>query len=545
MRTRNLLCLVLACSLALGVMGCGGGDGDSTGTGSVRIGASVYGLPFLPTAGGASQSVTVGLKNASSIPATVYLTAFTPGGATYPAGADLPFTVPGRGELRVPLSLITGGVPVGGWVYIDTRDVTTLDAITGEPTPTATSGYVETYLHRGLVGTGGEQDDISGFTGRATGVQVAVMPATDSVQIVNYSFNQVAGGPVMPLPISYTVSSFDAFGALLVSTPVVVPANGSAALPFTTGAAVWSVRVEPTAGALPPPPPLPAVQTIRYGVIARENGLQNHQEARYQDEPPVHWTGQMDLGFEVDFGPDSAGNVHDFALLMSNPTTTDASIVLRAVYSADGQPLLTQPRGYVLGAGRTVYMRTTTRDSLGLDTAGGEVSFFDDLFGDVFLATGFEEVTLHVQVPSSIDLSARHFDPAFASFWQVLKQFPLSNNVNVADLPIQVTQGTGLRNLVSITNPTTGPLRVPVRGFTPGGTEYILDDLEVPAYTRMDWTPDGMNFREDPSDTTGPIVPYMQFLFTPSGGAFFRGRTVARDANGLIFFITPMMIRDN
>jgi hypothetical protein len=190
-------------------------------------------------------------------------------------------------------------------------------------------------------------------------------------------------------------------------------------------------------------------------------------------------------------------------------------------------------------------MRTTTRDSLGLDNAGGEVSLFDDIFGDVFTYEDFEEVTLHIQVPKSVNLSARHFDPAFGSFWQRMKQFPLSNNVLVADLPIQVTQGTGLRNLVSFTNPTKGTLRIPIRGFTPGGTEYILEALEVPALSRLDWTPDGMNFREDPSDPTGPIVRYMQFLFSPSGGAFFRGRTVAQDANGLIFFITPTMIRDN
>lgn len=543
MRTRTLcLALLMLAGVLLPAVGCGSGTTDPVG--GARPAPVTFVLPFLPAGAGATHFL--GLKNLYNAPAPVWVSAYTPAGVAYnvdglpaPGIQPLILTVPANGELRVPLSTVTGAASLGGWLQVETRNAHVLSPVTGEPSPTLSSGFVIPYLSRATTGLGIDADSLSGVTWRSAGVNVAVTPNTDTIQLVNASYNQGAGATV-PVAVTFSVSTFDTAGTLLSTVLVPVPGNGSAS--FAPTVAVGSVRIAPGA-TVPGAPVPPLLQVINYAAMARENGLQQHVEHRYHETSLAHLSAQIEMGFEVEFGTDADGNLHDFEMLMSNPTATDVTLQLVAVYLEGDLPLLTTPRAFVLDAGRTVLMRTQTVDSLGLTL--GEVSLFDDLFGDVFTSTGFRRATLYFQVPATIDVSVRQLDPAFFSFYRVVRAFPRSNNVCVFDLPIQETLLTGLRNTISITNPTNSAVTVPVEGFTPGGTRYLLDAITVGPRSRLDWTPDGMIFREDPSDLLGPPVAFMRFQFFPNVGLFFRGRVVRTDLPGVILFERPHILRDN
>ena len=525
----TLVLLILAVAATLGLGGCGSGGDDYAG--GARSAASTFVLPFLSE--GAGESLTLGFKNVAGDDAPVYVNAYDNAGGNYGAANQM-FTVPARGELRLALSTITGGATSGGSITVETRDVTMLDPVTGEPTPVATSGYVFPYLHRQQLGGSTEVDATPALVGHDDGVTIALTPASNRVQLLNQSFDQFAGGAV-PQAVIFAINEFDAAGSQVGATlNQLVAANG--AFDWFPTVTTGQVRVEPV-GVFGPQ------RRNRFALATRENNLQTHVESRATEETIDHWPSLVNMGFEVAFGNDAAGNTHDFALVLSNPSARDESLTLQAVYRKGGVPVLTLPRGYSLGAGRTVYMRTTTRDSLGLRQ--GEDSWFEDLFGDVFLSTGFGEVTLYLQAPRSLDLSARHYDPAFGAFYQVLRSVPRTNRACIYDLPIQVTTASGTRNYISITNTTNGNLEVPVRAFTPMlGTEYILDPIVVPPFSRYDWSPDGMIFREEPTDTVGPAVPFLRFDLTPTTGALFRGRTEGRNAQGFFNYIAPTLVRD-
>ena len=532
MRLRTLFALILALTVAA----CGGGSDSSTASGA-RIGPFDFALPFVSTGG--TESYIVGLKNTSRSTATVYVTAFLPTGTPYAAGTT-PIIVPANGEVRTPLALLTGAIAAGGWVHVETRDVTTLDA-DGVPTPVASSGFIIPYVHRQNAGgfLGAEESAMRGITGYTTAVDIPITTQADAVQLINYSYTPMGGGAV-PTAVSYDITTLDAFGVPIGTTlTALVPANGSIAVPLAVPFdTVGSINVVPT-------PPAPAGVEVRFVASALEIGRHDAVPARYHETPATTaaWPGQIDVAFDVEFGPDIGGNVHDFGVVMHNPTAVAKTVVLRQIFRLGGAPYLGAPRTYVVRPFGTIFMRTTTTDSRGLDTDAGEVSLFADIFGDAFLATEFHQVSLWMQCPGDMNISARHFDRSFGAFYRVLETILLSNSVCVADIPIQQTLLTAIENEVRITNPNRNDLSVPIRGFTPGGTEYILDPIVVPAESEISWTPDGVIYREDPSNPVGTPVPFMQFLFTPPGGAFFRGRTTFRDPNSLILYITPQITR--
>ncbi len=512
MRTRSVvIVLALLALVLLPTVGCGSGEGVAAVAGGARIGPFFFGLPFVPAIGG--QTVTVGLKNALSVTAPVTVTHYTAAGVP----TVRPFMVPPNAELRIPLASIVGGTP-GGWVHVDTRGAG------GVPLPT--SGFVFPYIERETIGGAVEKDTFEGVTSRAAGVAVAFKPETTDIQIMNFS---AVASP-------FTVSTFNPDGTS-VGAPVVtavVPAFGSilvAPLPNPAMGNVGSVRI---AAAAP---------GVTYAACARESTFQTHAELRFRETSIDVLPALVDYGFDLEFGQDAFLNTHDFELLMSNTTGTNQTVVMQAVLRKGQLPLLTVPRVFVLNAGRTVLMRTETVRSIGLNV--GEQSFFDDIFGDVFAATAFDEVTLLFQIPRTIDVSMRHFERATTNFYRVVRALPRTANACVFNLPIQEFLTTGIRNVVSICNDSPNPVNIQVQGYTPGGTLYLLAPITVPAFERFDWTPDGLTFREIPTDTVGPFVQYMRFEFFPPGGIFFRGRTTSSDALGLVRYISPTANRSN
>lgn len=531
---RFLLPLLVLCAVGFGPLGCGsGGDDDSRGA---RRGAFVFAIPFVPTT--TSEIVTLGFKNVTTIDATIHVTPYMPSGAMY-AGGTTVLVVPGQGELRAGLAGLLGEAAAGGWVHVDTRDVTTMDAVTGEPVPVATSGFIFPYVERALQGGSAERDSLAGLAPRADEVRVCVSSATYAVQLVNHSIMEMAPASV-PLPVTFDVDVVGSDGSTVSSSVVgPVPGNGTVALPFTPPfGTVGFVRVRPTT-------PAGAGEQYRFSVSSREATLQNHAEGRFAEPDDALFPTLVDVGFDVEFGTDPDGNVHDFGVFLCNGSGASQTVTLQAIYRlAGGQPMLTTPRLFVLRTGRSVFMGTTDTVSFGLEI--GETSWFSDLFGDAFVAQDFEAVTLYIQAPGGVDVSARHFDPSSTAFYRILTEIPRTNRACFSNVPVATSTLSSTRTWISITNTTASQLTVPVRAFTPAmGTEYILPDLIVPPRSRLDWSPDGIQLREEPTATVGPFVNRLRLEFVPTVGALFSGRVESRDAGGQLLYIRPTIVRSN
>ncbi|MDA1193829.1 MAG: hypothetical protein O2894_01455 [Planctomycetota bacterium] len=425
----------------------------------------------------------------------------------------------------------------GGRIHIDTRDITTLDPITGEPAVLATSGYVHPYLERSVLGGSVEADMVGGLAPRSGEVRVGITPGSNAVQLINHSVLE-AGGGSLPLAVTFDVDVVGSDGST-VSSSVVGPiaGNATAFLPFTPPfGQVGFVRVRPMTAA-------GAGELYRFGLTAQENGFQNHVEGRYRDLDDSNLPGLVDLGFDVEFGTGAGGEVNDFGLLLSNSSASSQSVTMTAIYRRGGVPMLVAPRVFSLRSGRTVFLGTSDARSFGLE--GAEQSWFRDLFGDVFAFGGFEAVTVQVQAPRDVDVSGRQMDAGFGSYYRVLPPYPRTNRACIFGIPVATSTLSGTRSWVVITNTTNGDLRVPVRAFTPGmGTEYILNDILVPARSRLDWSPDGIQLREEPTATVGPFVDRLRFSMTPSVGALFSSRVEQRDGAGLLLFIRPTIIME-
>lgn len=525
--SRLLACVFVGALILLPA--CGGGTGDNSATGTIVIGPLTMALPFLPDVTG--ESHTVGLRNLSTAPATVYLTAFLPTGPTYPPGT-VAVAVPPRGGVQVPLSVLMGAaLRLGGWLEAETRDPTVLDPVTGEPTPTAASGFVVAYMQRAEVGQ--ETDSALAAAFRNDLSYVSLNPHTLGYQVISRSFDPAPGGAV-PVAITVDVSVYDAFGTLLGTTTEAIPANGSQV--FLPIVGTGRVDVVPTPQ---PAQPAPATTEFRIAVAGLEADPQVHIETRLTD--PVRPMPQRYVGFDLEFGVDTPGNVYDFGVEITNATGFGATLLLEAVYQANGNPILTQPRAVILEARRTKFLATTTRDSQGL--VAGEASPFDDIFGDVSLATGLDVFFVVFSVPTGVDISARAFN-SFKSFYRVLPGRKLTTDVMVCGVVVPSTTTTGVRNTVSLMNPRDTTVDVNISGFTPGGTEYMLSPVTVGPHARFDWSPDGTIFREDPSSTTEPPVPFMAFRLTSLGGVFFGARRDRRNVQDIILAMIPHAVRD-
>lgn len=530
---RLLFSALVLCAALVVVPGCGSSSGDDDTRGA-RRGSFVFALPFLPAT--SAETGLLGFKNVTTNTATVYVTPYAPTGVPYPSGTTA-LTVPGQGELQVNLASLLGGAAGGGWIHVDTRDITTLDAVTGEPTVVATSGFVFPYIRRDIVGGNAEQDTISGLVPRADSAHVAVFGPTLQVQLINHSVTEMGGGST-PLAVTFDVDVVGADGTTVSSSVVGVPANGSVSVPFTPPfGTIGFVRARPMTAA-------GAGELYRFSIASRETSIQNHAEGRYRELRDADFPSLVDIGFDVEFGLDGGGNTHDFGLLMSNTSGSGQTVTLRAILRRGGQPLLTAPRTFALPAGRVVFMGTTNSLSVGL--VNPEVSWFADLFGDAFAFGGFEAVTLVVQAPREVDVSARQFAAGTSAFYRVLSPIPLTNRACIVDCPVATSVLSTRRSWITITNPTSGSLTIPVRAYTPvRGTEYILPDLVVPPFSRIDWSPDGIQLREEPTDTVGPFVDRLRIDMTPSTGALFNGRVESRDVSGQLIYIRPMIVRSN
>ena len=521
---RNAFLLVLSVLLGLGLPACGSGGGDDADFLGLSPGPFAFGLPV-----GFGGSVDIlSLTNKSGLHAPVFVHGYTAAGASYGPGSDL--VIPPFGTIELPLSSALGGPgTAGGFVYVDSRDVDVLDA-SGLPTPVATSGFVYPTIERRIGGVNPTADVYEGFVFRSTPVSTTVHSETTAVQVYNASVDFAAGGAV-PKPISVGIKEYDLDGTLVTDTTATI--FDKATFAFTPTVAHGMVMVTPVSGA----------DLFQLGIRGVERAFYTSIEQRYKRDSDFHLPELREVGFEVDFGSDIAGNTYDFGMLLSNPSDEDKTVVLQAIYRGGGaEPMLAAPRFFTVTAHTTVFMATSNALSFGLKI--GESSFFDDLFGNVFAFAGFEAVTLSVQVPREVNVSVRRFDPAFDSFYVVQHGILRTNAAAALHLPIEPFLGTGNYNEVILTNIIDRPIDVPIRMTTPGGTEYILDTITVPARSRLIWSPDGLQRREDPTDTVGPLVTRACFRFSPTAGLYFRARRRELNTVGAIILISPQIVRD-
>ncbi len=484
--------LALAAVLALALVpACGSGSDSNSTTGTVAAGPAVLAVPDLPS--GTTENLIVGLRNLSTVTATVYARAYQANGTPY-LGTPTTIVLPPRGGTLVAIATLTGGFAVGGWLEVDTRNVTVPDGA-GNPTPTATTGFVAVYAHR--YADGDEADARSALAFRSDSAFVDVTERTLSYQIIN-------GGAAT----TFTVTTYDAFGVLLSSVPVAIPARGSVG---ALGSLITGrVEVVPAGGA----------QGL-FGISSRERNPSQMIEGRFLDVPRN--LVQRDSGYDLEFGTDSFGNVYDFAVVLTNPTSSDETVQLRGIYrGSDGTDLLGAPMVIGLDAKTTKYLATTYADSRGLENQ--EVNPFAEIFTDI--GAGFQSFFLDFSAPAGIAISAREFPAQFATWYRILPGRKLTTDAIVLGVDVPSQTNLGVRNFISISNPGTSNRVVNIRGFTPGGTEYILEDVTVGAKQTYDWSPDGNIWREEPTDVTGPAVPFMAFRFTTSGGVYVDARRI-------------------
>ncbi len=508
---RRTVWIALSLILCLSFAACGtGGDDAAAG---FSFGATEFVLPFLPGLS-STEAPIYGFKNLSSADVTIMAGAYTSLGGLYPPGM-VPVLIPARGETRLPLGAFTGGPSAGGWVGVDTTGVA--------------KGLVVAYVDRFV--SGGKRSAEKGVSYRAGAVCTTLSPFATSYELINHS--DKAG---VPFGVTYDVTMYSPLGVGTTSTMAVI-GDATLRVPVTPGT-VGLVCATPVG-------PFAADETIKTAIAAQESGVPVHTEARYRTEADTSLTA-LNLAFDLEFGRDSLGfgNVHDFGVLLSNPTGSLETLTINAIYRENGTAILSTPIFVSIDAFSTKFLATRTIDSFGLDLGGGETSPFESLFGDVSTAGSVTSFSLIVTAPDDVNVSVRHYDRLFQTYCRLVPPRRLTTRVNVCNMPIQTTQAGSTRTYVDFMNPVGFEQTIFVRGFTPGGTEYVLDSLTIGPFRRIRWSQDGTIYREDPFDLLLPPVPYMSFEFSSTGGLHYGARTEIKDTQGIFTNMVPIIVRN-
>ncbi len=522
MRTaKRLLLALLLVAGALSPAGCGSGGGGGE---AFPLGAYLYALPFLPD--GQAQVAELCLANLADREASVQVRAFDPTGAPYP-GTPVIEMLPALGSLFRPLGAYTGGANNGGWLEVETRDPLALDAVLGTPTPTATSGRVVAALQRTV--NLGDGETTPGIPLQGEPVYLTVLPQVASLQLINASYVPNPAGAT-PETVDFDVDFYDEDGDPVGGISVPVPGGGSVTISPLVSFGMVSARPATGLGQS-----ASALTEFLYALAALENNGQVQIDTRLVE---VSGRFARDIGFDLSFGTDGDGNVHDFAFPISNPTDDAQTVIFRSVRAADGTALLSNA-AVPLAPHQTKYVATSTLLSMGLDP--GEASPLDAAFGPVGSFPGFRQLQVEVRRPAGVQVGARDHDPVSGGHYRIANGLALSN-LFYAKLGVSPVLPSAMRHYTTFMNRTDAPRTVLIRAFTPGGTEYILPSVDVPPFGRIDWSPDGTVFREVPGDTQGPALTMLGFRFTANGGLFWGAREEKRQANDLLVFVRPSLV---
>lgn len=485
------------------LLGCGDGGAVNGGGFVSATGPIEMALPIFDD--GALKTVV--LRNFSGDDVTVSVRRSDGLGATAPVN----LTIGALAEQRVAPGLLEG------WVLVNT-----IDPLTGQAGPG--TGQVEAFVHAER--TGPDEEVCPAATFQRREAVLAIHPKTDGVLLLNHddvvrTFTVCAFGTASGPPVS------------VVTYPVGPQAsrrlNDFVALPGRIGH--LSVLQEDA------PFALAAVEDddLVYDVDDRLNGTPRLLDAGAAAQ------ATLVLGFGRD--PQSGG-YEDFDLVLSNATDDPSprGVTLHSVHDEFGNALLTTPRTLTLGPRATRLLGTTLATSLGLEV--GEVHPFADLFGDVFATTSHRRFHAELSISQGVVLRGRAFDPLVLEYAGRVLPTSRRTTTSVLVVDAQTTLLSGLSNVITLANPSSGPVTVQVRAFTAiEGTQYDLPTIILPARSLTDVRADALHLKETPGVPTLADVPSLRLLFSGSGPFVTSGRRAGRDTSNLLLFITPHLVR--
>jgi hypothetical protein len=429
--------------------------------------------------------------------------------------------VPAFGETE--FTLVAPPAVAGGWLHVETRDALTLADL-------PTTGFVACGFCVERSGPSKEAAPACVFA--PTLSVLPVLPSTEAVQLINQTRDSTT--PTTLVPLAVTVDVVEADGTIFSSTPLVLGPSESTTVVLPVGF-FGSVVATPT---LDDPTKLEA-----FTLAAKESrsSLSLAYETHYWDFLSFRLAEAA-----LQHGPAPEGEFRDFQLVVVNPTDGVATFTIDRIVTDTGVSVLPFPRLVAIPAGESRVYATTTVDSLGLDS--GEVSPLDDIFGDPFLATTYRRFVMGLTIGEGLYLSSRDFDPSIAEFEANVRGLLRTHDAMVIGIEQETTVVSGRRNWISLMNPATGPITVLPRAYTPGGTEHILPSILVPAWGRLDWSPDAitlnglLGLREDQNDPTSLPVPFFSLRFISAGSFGVEGRREVRNASDLLLFVTPFVV---
>ena len=487
--------LTLTALLALSACGPGGSGGTFTSL----VGPAELALPVFDD--GTNKTLALRDLSGSGAPMTVAVTA-VPGGPLLGS----PFSVPARGELRLPVLLVEG------WLLIET---------TG-----ASTGLVEPYLLTER--SGPDEEATQGAVFATTQSAIPIHRLTDKVLFLNHS--KMAG---VPTAAAFTFTFHDTAGVptvLFGGVPLAVGADSSLTLP-TLPAAVGHLSVVP----------VPAAGVAFAFTLATHDD--NDIVLDVDDQRRLLDAGAFSTAdLILDFGKDADGNYHDFDILASNVSDAPASFTIQSIRDSAGNAILLMPRTVNLLTRQARLYASNLSDSVGL--VNPEVHPFADLFGDVFAAGGLTRFRMALSISGDMFLTARQFDPLALDFAMRVRPIARRHTTSVLVSEAQTTTAGGILNIIQVSNPTGGSMTVNLRAFTQTlGTEYVLPSVIVPPFGMLEWSADALGLREVVGDLASPEVRNLRIVLLSNIAFVSRPYQKTRNGAELIVMLRPHVIR--
>jgi len=459
----------LGITVAVLCAACGGSGGGGSG---VSAGPLYWGVPFV--ASGAATTMVVGLRNVDSQGTTATLQGYRPDGTPYTGPVSV--NLGGTSEERLSVSEALGGdTPAGGWILAST--------------PT---GAVEVYFAVVIPVLTAEE------TSRAYALDDLAVPLTsyeDGVDVTNRT-------------TSIQISNASGAATTITVTPYAEPLN----------------PLDPPVAGTPQALPFAAYETQTFTPDALAGTLLFRGSFFLSAATPFVAAGEEDLAYAVSrkssngrnvsaglsFGRDPlpvATSYLDFAMVVRNDADVTRILTITQIVSANATTILPAPRNVTLAPHEERVIGT-------LDAP------FDDIFGDITTFGSFVRFRIEMQVPSEIDVSFRQFDPDFLDYNMTVVPSPTGHVFDVSDVLPQLTLTTGLRTFSSILNRSNAEITVYAEALItqpPGfdGVASPITTLTVPANSRLDFSPDGVLYR----DRDNVVTPVIGLRFR-SGASF-------------------------
>lgn len=434
------------------VAGCGGAGGG----GGVADGPASWAIPFVPTTG--ASSLFVGLRNLDDSSTTVSVTGYRPDGTAY--ALPLAVTIDGQGEEILSLSDAIGGVAAAGGALLVSTPSRHVDVYFDVEIPVIDAADASRAFALPDLSAPPPGPFRTGVN--ATTLTTAIQLGNASGALANVTVTAYEEDPLDPLaPPTSTAVVLAPFAA--GESRVYTPAALSGIPGFTGSFLVES-----------PAPVFAASQ-------------ESSQSLAY-DVPRVA-TKTRNVAVALLYGRDNqtiAPTFLDFALVARNDNDGPATLTITRIAREDGFALYSGVRSIPLEAHESRVVTTTDAP-------------FDDLFGDVLLASTFQRISLELSVPAGVDVGLREFEPQALVALTSFTPCPYGHSVVVSDVFPSAVLPSSVRTFASVVNPSNAAITVTYEALVPQPSGFdaapqALGTLSIPAHGRVDVSPDGLVF---------------------------------------------------